>query len=223
MFHRSHIHNFIAIRLIMKDFQLDEDYVGKIKNDLANDNFKLRKNCLEELLKVVEHENSVSDSSIALDILKLALKVLSDKAESCRERAVQITSVCLNSSSLPAEETVFLLFPVLHKRLGNHENAETSEEIRLLLTRLLKLSIRKYGAAISPFVPDVVDILNKCIRDRFPDVIKESCECIDELAKSVPEFRLHTEQVVETVISAMKHKLYKIRAAAVRSLGTNTV
>lgn len=205
--------------MIMNDFRFDEEYIAKIKNDLVNDSFKMRKNCLEELRRDIEKKNSVPDPNIALSIFKLTLKVSSDGSESCRERAVLVTTICLNSWPLSVEDTGFLLFPTLHKRLGNYENAETSEEIRLLLVRLLKLSIQKYGKAISHFVVDIVDILNRCIRDRCPDVIKESCDCLDELAKTVPEFRLHSVQIVETVISATKHKHYKIRVAAIHSLG----
>lgn len=203
----------------MTAFQFDEEYIGKVKNDLASDNFKMRKNCLEELQRDIKKHDTVPDANTALSIFKLTLKVISDGSESCRERAVLVTTSCLSSWPLAVEDTVFILFPALHKRLGTHENMETSEEIRLLLVKLLKLSIQKYGEAISPFVVDIVDILNRCIRDRCPEVIKESCDCLDELAKTVPEFRLHSERIVETVIVATKHKHYKIRVAAIHSLG----
>lgn len=199
--------------------RFDEEYIAKIKTDFANDNFKVRKTRLDELRADVEKELSIPDPNIALSIVKLAIKMFFDGSESCRERAVQVTSICLNSWSLPVEETVFIFFPILHKRLGNQENAETSEEIRLLLVKLLKLSIQIYREAIPPFIVDIIDILNRRIRDRCPDVIKESCDCLDELVLTVPEFRLRSEQIVETVIIATRHKHYKIRVAAVHSLG----
>jgi len=124
----------------------------------------------------------------------------------------------VNEWDVSEDEIMFYLLPIIHKRLVSGAETEPAEEVRLCLVKLMSAIVSKYKADLAAHLKDVVEVLIRCICDEYPEVKKESCECASNLAESVPEFRLHSEDIIKAVHKILKHKHSKIRISAINSL-----
>lgn len=192
----------------------------KIKSDLSSEHNKVRKNCLQELCINIGNESfkPISDV-IAADIVKLIISSLNDKIEICREKALHILLMYLSKWDLSDKSIIFLLISTICKKLDKTNNLETSEEIRLLHIKLIKILIQKYQNEVSSFLEDVIHILTFCLYDKYPAIKQESCECAAEVAKTYPEFQNYSDEIVNAISTILKHKHYRIRVIAINSLG----
>lgn len=190
----------------------------KIQRDLRSDYKHVRRNCLDKLASKISRQDFELESAEKLDVLRLVIKTIADEVEACRQRAVNVAILCIDSWCSPDEDVIFLMLLAVHKRLVVADETEPSEEVRLSCVKLLKSVIRKHGSSVTPYLKEVIESLANSISDQFPDVKKESCECITELAKTVPEFRLHSDEITNPMLKVLKHKHYKIRVAVISSL-----
>lgn len=200
----------------MKETPLSVLY-EKTKIDLSSEVPKVRKTCLEELLNVISNPASCEDRDTIFSIFKLVVRRFEDTSESCRELSVRITLSFLESWSVTGD-AIFLLLPLIQKRLCVEQPGETSEQIRLLLIELVTIIVNKYPTDISPFAEKIVNIMVLGFGDPSPDVKKNTCTCASVVAKTLADFRLHSDAVISAILPILKHKHYRVRVAAVNAL-----
>ena len=152
-------------------------------------------------------------------VSKKISRTLTDPSEACRNITVEIWKNFLQI--LPVEEkNIVYLIPILSRRLSFQEIHEPSEEVRLNYVSLLRVVIAKYSNFLAVYVDDFFAILARTVTDKYPEVKRESCQCIEELAKAVPEqFYSRSESLVKPVLSNFNHRHYKVRVASVMVIG----
>ncbi|XP_015588991.1 dynein assembly factor 5, axonemal [Cephus cinctus] len=197
--------------------------LNKICVSLQAGDKKRRKEGLEEILNVVsDAQNTLETKNLEKiweDIHKHIVRILNDQAEACRDLSIEILKKffeCLPVS----DKNIIYIIPVLARRLASQELIETSEEVRLNCILLLKLIILKYKEHLPIYLEDLLGILARTVADNYPNVKKESCECISLLAKSIPNyFYSHSDILVKPILSNFTHQHYKVRVASIKTIG----
>lgn len=113
-----------------------------------------------------------------------------DPAERCRELALELLRHSLGRSSRPAAALPFVM-PVLAQRLclaqGGGGVGEPCEELRLGLLQLVSLLPQLVdGAALAPYLPELVRVLRSALLDPFPEAKREGCRAAAACAKAMP-------------------------------------
>lgn len=166
--------------------------------------------------------NSGCDLTIVFpEIYAYVLKGFSDASESCREISAQIISNFIEKLPLNDYYLTYI-FPVLVRRIGCPEIVEESEEIRLILVKLVHTIIDKYQGTplLSSFINDLTSILTKTSTDPFSKVKMVACECIIMLTKVLQrDFHFQSESFVKPVLSNFAHQHFRVRVAAIKAIG----
>ena len=198
---------------------------GKTCLLLKADNKFQRKKALEDILKSVFKRNTPFEllelQEIWENLHRPVVQVLSDQSEACRDLAIEILQRFL-STLPPADKHIVYTIPILAKRLGSQELIEQSEEIRLKCVLLLRniIFVYKDCTSLSAYFEDLLTILVRTVTDNYPNVKKESCQCISELAKTLPRyFYSHSKSFVKPVLSNFAHQHYKVRVVSVKTIG----
>ena len=96
---------------------------------------------------------------------------------------------------------------------------ETSEEVRLLNTKLLRIVVARCRKQLYPFLSDVVTLCVLALGDRYPDVRAECFACITELCEHFPaQVRGCAVDMAKIVMPSLRHRHARIRIAALRAL-----
>lgn len=180
-----------------------------------------RKKALEELHACVFNTDwTTKEYSEIWDIVSKQLaRSLTDDAEFCRNLSIEVWKKFI--SVLPVDEkNITHLMTILSRRLSAQELLEPSEEVRLSCVTLLRLVVEKYTKHLSVYYDDFVAILARTVTDNYPEIKRESCQCIEELAKSIPEqFYSRSTSLVKPTLSNFNHQHWKVRVASVRAIG----
>ena len=190
---------------------------------LNGENKFQRKQALEDILKRTFEVKTPLETAKLVEIWvtvhKPVVKVLNDPSEACREIAVEILKEFL--CALPPEDKyIVYTIPVLAKRLSSQELIEQSEEVRLKCVSLLRIIIPLYRDHLPAYFEDLVRILTRTVTDNYPTVKKESCQCITELARTVPRyFYSRSTSFVKSIVGNFSHQHYKIRVASIKAIG----
>lgn len=196
---------------------------SEICNSLQAEDKFTRKRALEELLKDGLGQLETLDEKSSLELWEIfhrpVVRILHDPVEACRDLALEILKKFL--LHLPcSDKNIVYIIPIVTKRLGSQELIEQSEEVRLKCLLLLTAIILKYEDQLTSYFEDFVTILTRTVTDKYPDVKKESCNCILELAKAVPStFYSRSEAFIKPVLTNMSHQHYKIRVTTVKTIG----
>ncbi|XP_067407014.1 dynein axonemal assembly factor 5 isoform X1 [Emydura macquarii macquarii] len=145
-----------------------------------------------------------------------------DPAERCRELAVQLTCHGLSHGARPAEALPCLV-PALAQRLGPlpGQSHEPCEELRLALIQLVGLLLELCGAAMGPYLPELIRILQASILDPYPEVKRESCRCAAASARAMPEcFHMQSEFLIKPLMQTISHQHFRVRVAVIQATGT---
>ncbi|NXJ12074.1 DAAF5 factor, partial [Odontophorus gujanensis] len=150
----------------------------------------------------------------------LARCLAGDAAERCRELALQLLLHGLSRCERPGEALPVLL-PVLAQRLGLPQGAEPCEELRLGLLQLLGVLLRRGGAAVAPYLSDVVGILQAALLDHYAEVKRESCRCAVACAQAVPaeHFHMQSESLIKPLMQTISHQHYRVRVDVIQATG----
>lgn len=190
---------------------------------LLSEDKKIRKLAIEDIEKEIIHQGSPLNK--VDQVYKHILRCFSDKAEAVRLSAINLFLDIVNSSSDSfGKQCLVYLIPILTQRLGLPEIVESSEEVRLLLIRLLHDVIKKYKSDLPPYLDDMVKILGQSLVDPFPEIKLESYECASDLAKAIPQhFHQQSETLIQPMLQGFNHQRYKVRVGAINAIGKNYV
>lgn len=196
--------------------------LNKYCNTLQSEDKRTRKRALESIRKeTLENKGLNNDQLVTAfeQIQKHLIMCFHDKAEACREYVVGLVYDFLKTVP-PSESYICSLIPEIVDRISGDVIQETSEEVRLALVTLLRLIVSKYELYLPLYLNDFVNIFVKMIVDSHPKVKKESCETVSELAKAIPShFHMQSQSLISPLIQTLKHQQYRIRVAAVNSVG----
>uniref|UniRef100_A0A8B9U892 Dynein axonemal assembly factor 5 n=1 Tax=Anas zonorhyncha TaxID=75864 RepID=A0A8B9U892_9AVES len=149
----------------------------------------------------------------------LARCLAGDAAERCRELALQLLRHGLSHGDRP-EEALPVLLPALAQRLCPPQGFEPCEELRLGLLQLLGLLLQRCGAAVAPYLSDVVRILQATLLDHYAEVRRESCRCAVACAQAVPEhFHMQSESLINPLMQTVSHQHYRVRVDVIQATG----
>lgn len=198
----------------------DDLQLTKICVSLQAEDKRRRKIALQELDKLVfDNPDESYVSEIWENVHQNIVKMLNDPAEACRESSIELLKKFLDVLP-PSDRNIIYVIPVAARRLGSQEIVEPSEEVRLNFVTLLRFVVEKYKEHLPPYLDDFVLVLSKTVTDNYPDVKKESCACVSELAKAIPRhFYNRSENLVKPILTNFTHQHYKVRAAAVNTIG----
>ncbi|MCI4385298.1 hypothetical protein PGIGA_G00048830 [Pangasianodon gigas] len=180
-----------------------------------------RKQALEDIKKetIEKGLSSTVLQEVFACLLKPLLRCLSDPMERCREVAIQIIGDFIRCVSTP-ESSMPYIMPSLAQRLGGKEIVEPAEELRLSMVEVLSLIVEVCGRHLAPYLDDMIKILQKTIIDPFPDVIKESCKCTIQFARSIPDhFHMQAECLVMPLMQTISHQHSRVRMAIIEASG----
>lgn len=190
---------------------------------LKGENKFQRKHALEDILKKTFEMKSPIEPPKLLEIWetvhKPVVNILSDQSEACRNIALEILKefLCILP---PRDRHIVYVIPILSKRLGCQELIEQSEEVRLKCVTLLKIIIPIYKDYLPACFEDLLTILTRTVTDNYPNVKKESCQCISELAKTVPRyFFSRSKSFVKPILGNFAHQHWKVRVASIITIG----
>lgn len=100
---------------------------------------------------------------------------------------------------------------------------ESSEEVRLLLLKLLTEILKKSpenDADLKIHLDDLSRILSSTIIDAFADIKEMACDDVDLLARKLPqEFHFNAATLINPLASAMTHQQKKVRVACIKATG----
>jgi dynein assembly factor 5 len=128
--------------------------------------------------------------------------------------------ITLKSSKDSIIPILALIIPTLQQRLGNKEVViETSEEIRLLLLKLLKELIIKTESDFNNYVEHVVEILKVVLLDSYQGVKKEACGIVELLSKSNSKaLGMFGDSIVKSVLPCLGHRHSAVRIMGLQAL-----
>ncbi|ORZ31976.1 armadillo-type protein [Catenaria anguillulae PL171] len=152
-------------------------------------------------------------------LVPVLARILADPIEKCREASANMLRSTFElvavDSFLPA------IVPTLVDRLSGPVLVEPSEELRLVLIKLLALLVSRCESEPSFIVQDCCLILFSTLGDSFPDVRKESCNIVNLLATRCPShLRLHAEKLIKKIVPALGYRHAAIRISALQALGS---
>lgn len=183
---------------------------------LLSENRKIRKQNLDELIKVVSDKEFNISPDFLLSVKTFVYPCLNDGSEACRESAIQLMRVLV---CLKCVDDIAPIIFIIHKRIGNVTLLENSEEIRLLYVQLLWDIIKNNGQSILPCLDDIVSILVKSIVDPCPAVKKDSCLCVVDLVNATKiHFHMVAELLVEPLLKTINYHQSAVRYTAIQSL-----
>lgn len=183
---------------------------------LQSENRKVRKQNIDELIKVVSDQEFHASSDFLLAVKTFVYPCLNDPSEACRESTIQLVRILVCMGHI--EDIMPIVF-IIHKRMGNVPVLENSEEVKLLYIQLLRDVINNCKQPILPCLDDLISILSKSISDDCPAVKKDSCLCAGELAKSIQtHFHMVAESLVEPLLKTSNYHQSIIRITAIQSL-----
>lgn len=194
--------------------------LSKYCNELTSDDKRQRKRALENIRKVILGDEDIVISSFEL-VLKHIIWCFYDNSEAVRETAVLLVTDILKLVSAK-ELYISSIVPVISEKLSGDSIQENSEEVRLCMVILLSDLIKHYRDYLFLYLDDFINIFVKSITDPYPKVKKESCDAVAELSKAIPQyFHMQSESLIQPLIQTLGHQQYRIRVAAISSIGKN--
>ena len=198
--------------------------ITELLGGLKNDQKKVdRKRSLEKIMKLSENKN-LSSGDLALlfrYLFKPLLRTFQDPSEKCRELAGQLYTELVGKISFDGWElSLSCLVPVLKLRLTG-TNAESSEEVRLVLVRIINQVLEVDHSSVTTFYEDLMHILSVLIVDVNHDVKKLSCEAVLLFRTKLigPTLRHSFLGLTKPLLEALSHNHLKVRLAGVRAAG----
>jgi len=197
------------------------DNCAKIKENigLLNDaERRVRRKALETLTSCLPVKKACLDDELLCRMAEDVSCRLFDTQESCRELSAILLGEIVNNGGDVNALNVYLI-PSVIRRLT--DDAEPSEEIRLLLVSLLKsIVVKSKGSQLENYLQGIMDTLATTIADSFSEVKKQSCSCICELANRMPShISAYSERLAKPLSQALLHQHSKVRVAAIEAIG----
>lgn len=203
--------------------EVADDFLVTLCRGLSDDNKFSRKGCLVKIRSTINERSSKDDISKAFEVVfKDVLRSFKDPSEACRENAILLV-IDIVGKVPSVEPFLTFIITVVAKRIGLDDDKETSEEIRLLLIKLLIVLLKNSSNCnLTPCLDDLATILCKSLLENYHEVKLASCECTKLLANTIPkQFHVQSETYLKALIPGAVHKHNKVRTAFISTIGTD--
>ncbi|ORX38796.1 ARM repeat-containing protein [Piromyces finnis] len=201
---------------VLMNIQRDINIISEISSDRLS-----KRRSLEKIKK----ETIGNKKGLSIEILQklffnisnALVRCLGDSIEKCRELSTQIITEFFET--IDPIPFISYIMPVFVNRYSQPEIIEPSEEIRLATVELiLKISdISK--REITPFVEDIVRILDRTLQDSYPEVKKVSCKIIISLVENAEhQVSFFGEKITKSLVPTLQHKHSSVRIIALQAL-----
>lgn len=195
------------------------EQLPKLLNELQDGNKGKRCTAYKKLKLLAQSSSTHFSSDDSFQAIRCCLRGFEDSSERCREEAVEITSILIDSHDASILDWVL---PSVVTRIGVSPVAEESEEIRLLLLQLASKCMSAFPHDIGPrnYIDYFQVLLENCFRDPYPDLKKEACRVTTQLCVIEPQqVRSIAVPLAKAVkASCLLHKHGAVRAEAARTL-----
>ncbi|NXI52986.1 DAAF5 factor, partial [Chloroceryle aenea] len=76
------------------------------------------------------------------------------------------------------------------------------------------------GAAVVPYLTEVIHILQTTLLDHYAEVRRESCRCTVACAQAMPEhFHMQSESLIKPLMQTISHQHYRVRVDVIQATG----
>lgn len=193
--------------------RMDENFIAEFNSKLSScDKFTSRA-ALIDLRKKVEASAFTRDQLCHLSQLIVDF-FTSENGNSFRETTSQLLFIIVSHTDLNEETFSKFLLLVLQRIV-----AESSEEVRLFLMKACHAAIRNkecQGDYIKS-LDTITSIVKLALRDKYGEIIKETCDCITTLSKTTDHFHLQADFFVEPLLHNFKNLPMKVRVSCVKA------
>lgn len=201
---------------VLMNIQRDINILGEISSNRV-----AKRRALEK----IKRETIGNKKRLSVEILQklffntsnALVRCLDDSVEKCRELATQtITEFIETIDPVPF---ISYLMPVFVNRYSQPEIIEPSEEIRLATVELILKICNISKREITPFVKDIVCILDRTLQDPYPEVKKISCKIIISLVENAErQVSYFGERITKSLAPTLQHKHSSVRIIALQAL-----
>ncbi|KAI8919361.1 armadillo-type protein [Powellomyces hirtus] len=205
------------VEMLLPALQRDVNILSEQTSDRLS-----KRRSLDHIKKEIFGKNLTKDRVVLRHVFQVLykplLRCIADNVENCRENSI---GIIVNFAESMDDVTPFLQYivPAIVARLDQPEIVEPAEEIRLALIQALSCLIRLSESRYSPFVEETVKVLQKTFQDPFPDVKKESCKVVMELAKHCSRaLAYHGAVVAKAIIPALQHRHSTVRCLGIQAI-----
>lgn len=195
------------------------ELLNKQLNDLKNSSKAIRCSAYKKLHSLVQSQKGELTQQQAFDIIRSCIAGFEDVSERCREEAVQMATLLLDTQD---HNILDWVLPAVVTRIGLEKIVEDSEEIRLLLLRLGFQCMTCFPHEIGPrkFIDFFQALLINCYSDQYPEIKKEACRATIQLCtiepKEVAFIAVPLGKALKT--TCLVHKHAAVRCEGVRTL-----
>jgi dynein assembly factor 5 len=201
---------------ILMNIQRDINILGEISSDRL-----AKRRALEKIKReTIGNKKRLSSQilqKIFFDISNALIKCLGDSVEKCRELSTQIITEFVET--IDPVPFISYLMPVFVNRYSQPEIIEPSEEIRLATVELILNISNISKKEITPFVEDIIRILDRTLQDPYPEVKKVSCKIIISLVENAEhQVSFFGEKITKSLVPILQHKHSSVRIIALQAL-----
>eukprot|EP00281_Chroomonas_sp_CCMP1168_P023161 CAMPEP_0206235724 /NCGR_PEP_ID=MMETSP0047_2-20121206/13312_1 /ASSEMBLY_ACC=CAM_ASM_000192 /TAXON_ID=195065 /ORGANISM="Chroomonas mesostigmatica_cf, Strain CCMP1168" /LENGTH=582 /DNA_ID=CAMNT_0053659967 /DNA_START=18 /DNA_END=1763 /DNA_ORIENTATION=- len=206
-------------------------------NMLSSDDTSQRRGALSRLLTLANDPDCPpavqrqAFASLSTEVIKL----MSDPVERCRDLALRVLLAFLDAlDPLSLAPALPLLMPSLVYRVGSTPPVEPAEEVRLLCILVAGRAVSLFNRKMVEYVEGLDGICRAGLLDSHPLVRVEACSIVILLCRMLkpkmqmvvrmeekrtgPEPRYRYGEMVCALKPSLKHKIGKVRVAAVEAL-----
>lgn len=202
-----------------------DEFLPKIARDLniltQENPRKVKLNSIQRISAEIKQAPTEIIENSTRDLIRVLNNCLSDSVESIRETsATLLYDIVIQLQKDNIVPVLSLLMPTLKERLGNKEVlAESAEEVRLLLLKLLKQVVLKTLSDFNNYVEHAVEILKVVLSDPYQGVRKEACCIVELLAISNSKaLGMFGDSIVKSVLPCLGHRHSAVRIMGLQAL-----
>ncbi|XP_024523068.1 dynein assembly factor 5, axonemal-like [Selaginella moellendorffii] len=209
--------------------------IARDVNCLLDPSVSVRKAALLRLEHGVRARGEEEIQELGSDaVIKAILRRFADPSEKCRCLAVSILLSLLEIIPGCVVSLLPYILPVVSERLplrslpdevefgtkvGQEALLEPSEEVRLLLVRLLTSLLNHAPRLIHPFASEVASIIMVTATDSYPEVLMETMTLLERFTDTMDQkIKPIAKQLVSVILRLLVHNRYKVRVAALRAV-----
>ncbi|GMH41563.1 hypothetical protein BSKO_09473 [Bryopsis sp. KO-2023] len=153
-------------------------------------------------------------------MLHSTVNLLSDPAEKCREASLQLLTTVLPRIS-EVGPLAAAIFPAIANRMGKIPVQEGTEELRLMLVKLVGGPLmEKVGSSLKGYVDELALHLCRAMEDPFHEVKKAGSSAIVKMCELLPSETVEpkSKELVKSVMGASGHQHSRVRVACLQAL-----
>ena len=191
-----------------------ETEIENLCQQLSSEEKSVRRATLIDLKKRAERKEL--EGNLLPHLFEPLVKIVSgDKIDSLRESA---SIILLYLTAHPKINS--LQFETIVSLTVERFEVEPSEEVRLTLAKIIHSAIvnQSIQSVYLENLDKLTQVVKVMVRDRYGEIVKETCDIIISLSERNDHFRLQADFFVEPLMQNLKTQPMKVRVMCVKAL-----